>query len=212
MRLLKTNLSFFADSIMLLEKVRRYGFSSSQTQSKHAHKFENGLGPKVPNWLAKELSKLADTFDVLDGTGKPLSYTTTDLLQQNPNYASTSVSAYLDKKSSRQVISQISLLGRLRAIFLKHPEDDLRTKVSQAMKNSKKLEDVWEKRPNWWDDSTIDHNITMLERLNEHGFMNVLSDPTGFGPAQQVSLCLRFYILESFSRALSPAFFDFIGC
>jgi hypothetical protein len=56
------------------------------------------------------------------------------------------------------------------------------------MKNSKKLEDVWEKRPLWWDDSTIDHDLLMLKRLNEKGFFNVLSDASGFGPTEEVRI------------------------
>jgi hypothetical protein len=181
---------------MLLEKVRRFGFTNTQTQAKHAHKFEHGLGPKVPGWFGKELITIAATFNVIDGTGKPMCYTTTDLLQQNPDYANTRVAAYLDKKSSRQVISQIALLGRLRSIFSKNADHDLRDKVAKAVKNSKKLEDVWEKSPSWWDASTSDHNLLLLQRLNEHGFFNVLSDASGFGPADQVSVSRR--IITSF--------------
>jgi hypothetical protein len=172
---------------MLIEKVRKFGFTGSTTQSKHAHKYENGLGPKVPNWVSKELSKLADEFDVSDGTGKPMCFTTTDLLKQNPDCSRTTVAAYLDKKSSRQVVSQIALLSRLRSVCQRNADENLRSKLSKALKASKKVEDVWEKRPTWWDDSSIQHSLLLLQRLNEHGFFNVLVDPVGFGPADQVS-------------------------
>jgi hypothetical protein len=192
------------DSIMLLEKVRRFGwvgFSSAQTtSSKNAHKFENGIGAKVPAWFGKELSKLAENWNVVDDDGKPMCYTTTDLLQQNPDYSNTRVAAYLDKKACRQAVCQIALLGRLRSIFLKNEEDDLRTKVVKAMKNSKKLEDVWEKRPLWWDDSTIDHDLLMLKRLNEKGFFNVLSDASGFGPTEEVRIS-KWHLFSYFMNA-----------
>jgi hypothetical protein len=90
---------------MLLEKVRRFGFTDTQTQSKHAHKFKHGLGPKVPGWFGKELITIDGTFNVIDGTGKPMCFTTTDLLQNNSDYTNTRVAAYLDKNYSRQVIS-----------------------------------------------------------------------------------------------------------
>lgn len=182
---------------MLLEKVRNFGFAKTVTQTKHAHKFENGLGPKVPAWLAKELVKMAEAFDCLDSTGTPMSYSTVDLLPQNPAYANACVAAYLDKKSCRQVISQIALLGRLRAVFSKNPKEEIDEKMVKAIQNSKRLEDVWEKRPSWWDVST--HDLLILQRLHQHGFSNnVLSNTSGFGFTGEVRLwgISRFLLLQ----------------
>ena len=172
---------------MLLEKIRRFGFTGSVTQSKNAHKFENGLGPKIHTWFGKELARIAEENSVIDGSGKPMAFTTADLLHQNPDCADTTVSALLDKRSSRQVMSQVALLGRLRSIFSKHTEDEIKAKVEMASKQSSKLGDVWEKRPSWW---ASEHNFLILQRLNSHGFLNVLSDSKGFGPAGLVSCTL----------------------
>ena len=178
---------------MLLEKVRHFGFSSVQTP-KSAHKFENGLGNKIPVWFGKELTKIARNFDLINGKGKPMCYTTTDLLLQNPDCVDARVSAYLDKKSSRQVISQIALLARLRSIFMKFTDDEIGSKVSVAVKQSKKMEDVWEKCPGWWDSN---HNLLILQRLNQHGFFNVLSDARGFGPTNEVSFSISTLVSRS---------------
>ena len=164
---------------MLLEKIRRFGFASFQTPNKNAHKCENGLGVKVPHWYAKEIAKLAKTEEVLDDAGSLMAYSTADLISQDPEFANTGVAAYLDKRSARQVSCQIALLTRLRSIYSTNAEKDFRTKISKATRNSKKVEDVWEKRPQWWDDTTINHNHLLLTRLHDHGFFNVLSDVSG---------------------------------
>jgi hypothetical protein len=173
---------------MLLEKVRRCA-GTQMTSPKNAHKIDNGLGQKIPVWFGKELSKWAEQFDIVDASGKPLSFTTKELLQQNPDFENTSVAALLDKKSCRQVTSQVALLSRLRSIFMTKKEDEVRENVVQSVKQSRKLEDVWDKRPSWWEDTVdviedaYDHNYLLLERLADHGFLNVLSeDAKGFGP------------------------------
>lgn len=170
-------------SIMLLEKVRRFAFSSLQTSQKSAHKFENYLGPKVLSWIGKEIAFMGTEYNVVDGNGKPLCYSTTDLLSSNPEHSNTRVAAYLDKKSARHVISQISLLSRLRALFTKYDSGEFREKLADAIGRSRKLTDVWEKRPSWWEDEDgkIDHSYLLLERLNDHGFANILGCKVDFG-------------------------------
>ena len=131
---------------------------------------------------------MANEFDVVDGSGKTMCLTFTDLIHQNDAFKNTYVAAFLDKKCCKQVICQVALLSRLRSIFTKHSDDELRSKVGKAVKNSKKLEEAWEKRPSWWDDASNDHSFLILHRLNELGISNVLTDPSGFGPADQVSV------------------------
>ena len=175
---------------MLLEKVRAYSGSAASSQSKNTHKLENGLGLKVPGWMGKELTKWAEHFDIVDTNGKPLAYVTKDLLDEKPEFNEFTVSAFLDKKASRQIATQIALLSRLRAVFLKNDDTETLSKVAKAVKQSQKLEDVWEKKPTWWDDYTedaaIQHNFLLLKRLAEQGFLNVLNDASGFGPADTV--------------------------
>ena len=169
---------------MLLEKVRRSGFTGQNSIQKNQHKQENGLGTKIPTWLSRELSRLADEFDIGNESGRPMSFSTTDCF---PECSNTIVAAYLDKKSSKQVVGQVALLCRLRSVCLKNSDENLQSKIMKAIKNSKGLEDTWEKRPDWWCDSSVEHTALMLHKLNEHGFLNFSADSSGFGPADEVS-------------------------
>ena len=75
--------------------------------------------------------------------------------------------------------------------MLKNDELQAKSKVVQAVKSIVKLDDEWEKRPSWWvdevDESPTGHNLLLLQRLSEHGFLNVLSDASGFGSGEEVS-------------------------
>jgi len=173
---------------MLIEKVRKFGYSSYNPPVKNSHKIENGIGAKVPVWLGKEITRLAAKFDILDGTGKPMAFTTTDLMEHNQDLHTTRVAAYLDKKSARTVLCQISLLARLKSLFRKSNEPTLLEQISQAITNSKKLEEAWDKRPSWWDDSSVDHTYLLLKGLNENGFLGVLYETKGFHIVS-ISLC-----------------------
>jgi hypothetical protein len=170
---------------MLMEKVRAYG--SSKMSSKGTNKYENYLGPKITKWFGKELASLAANFDILDDENKPQSWTTADIsdsIQNNPDYNKTMVSAFLDKSSARQVTSQIALLSKLRSILTHHNEKEFRNKLKRAMKQSKRTDDDWEKRPGWWDDSTDEHSFLLLKKLNEYGFRKIMTSPKaldGFG-------------------------------
>jgi hypothetical protein len=63
-------------------------------------------------------------------------------------------------------------------------------KLIKAIKNSSKIDEAWEKRPVWWcessDESKSGHNFLLLQRLAEHGFLNVLADASGFGSSDMV--------------------------
>lgn len=177
-------------SIMLVEKVRQCAGQFSTT-SKAGHKLENGLGIKVPIWFGKELDKWAQEFDLVDASGLTLAISTKDILAQSPAFDNTTCAAFLDKKSCRQICCQVALLARLRSLLLKNGEQQARSKVVHAVRSIVKLEDEWEKRPSWWvdegDESPTGHNLLLLQRLSEHGFLNVLSDASGFGSGEAVS-------------------------
>ena len=174
-------------SVMLMEKVRAYG--SSKMMGKATTKYENYLGPRIPKWFGKELARLAANLDILDDENKPQSWTTADIaetIKNNPDYNKTVVSAFLDKTSARQVTSQIAMLSKLRALLSQHDETEFRMKLKRAIKQSKKSDDDWEKRPEWWDDSTEEHSFLLLKKLNEYGFRKIMTTPKaldGFGAA-----------------------------
>lgn len=179
-----------AVSIMLVEKIREFGFSNASA-NKSSNKYENYLGPKILPWFAKQVNQVAAIHDILDRDRKTLSLTTADLLTSNPNCSESAVAAFLDKKSARQVISQIALLTRLRSILLECNEDGLRSMLSRAIRSSSKAEDEWEKKPGWWDDSSTDHSFLLLTKLDKHGFLKIMSEETardGFGDANEVCI------------------------
>merc|ERR1712238_431251 len=175
--------------IMLMEKIRSYGSSTARPNGKNStsHKYDHFLGAKVSNWYKKELARIAAQYDILDDENKPQAWTTADIcksIENNPEYNKMVVSALLDKPSARQVTCQIALLSRLRSIFLKHTEKDFRVKLQRAMKNSKRADDEWDKKPEWWDDSTDEHAFLLLKKLNEYGFSKFMTSEKardGFG-------------------------------
>ena len=183
-----------------MEKVRQAAGSFSASQSKNSHKQENGLGSKVPIWFRKELSKWAKEFDISDASGKPLDFTTKELLTQNPEFQNTAVASILDKRTCRYITCQIALVTRLRAILLQNNDEQASKKVAQAVKCLQKLQDEFEKRPTWWRDASDDdesspgHNLLLLQRLSQNGFLNILSDPKGFGSAEEVRKCALYFV------------------
>ncbi|CAJ1968173.1 unnamed protein product [Cylindrotheca closterium] len=182
---------FARKSIMLLEKVRKYGFVNYNYPAKFSNKVENGLGNKVQTWFGKELAKLAVAWEVADDLGGTRPLTTQDMFEQNSEDAkNATVASYFDKRMSRQIVSQIAMLAKIRSLWSSSKEEDLREKVSNAAKLSRKHEDVWEKKPEWWDDSS-DHNFLILDRLFKHGFSNFGNDTSGFGPDDAESLSLK---------------------
>eukprot|EP00934_Nitzschia_sp_Nitz4_P009022 Nitzschia sp. Nitz4//scaffold97_size77645//18109//25086//NITZ4_005513-RA/size77645-augustus-gene-0.24-mRNA-1//1//CDS//3329560641//9012//frame0 len=181
-----TSIPFAKKSIMLVEKIRRYAYSGSGgPPAKTAHKYENYLGAKVLGWFSKELKHLGTEFNIIDGSGRTMAFSTTDLLGVNSDVGQTRVAAFLDKKSAKQVISQIAMLTRLRSLVVKTPKETFPDLVSEAMVKSSRLGDSWEKCPSWWNHDTVDHSLLLLNRLHQHGFSNVLANVDGFGPTTE---------------------------
>ena len=97
------------------------------------------------------------------------------------------VTANLNKSDCRQLLIQITLVTRLRSLFMKHPKDELLLKIDSASKNSR-VGDVWEAQPEWWRSGAIPsyHDALLLESLVEFGFGGVLENGRGFGPRDKV--------------------------
>jgi len=175
----------------LVEKVRKHGFFNYAYLAKFSNKIENHLGNKVQSWFAKELAKLAMAYDVSDAHGGTLALTTHDMFEHNTEDAKdATVASYLDKRSSRQIISQTAMLAKVRSTWTTCNEEVLKEKVAKAVKGSRKREDEWEKQPEWWDNTT-NHNFLMLDRLFKNGFSNFGKDTSGFGPADAEALTLK---------------------
>jgi hypothetical protein len=117
--------------------------------------------------------------------GKAIGNITHDLMHDHPEkVGNILISAVLDKKSARDVYSQTAMMTRLRSLLVHNSEADLRSKLVRAIRGSKRLEDSWEKCPEWWDDTTVQHSFVLLKQLDEHGFlwiMDVENAREGFG-------------------------------
>jgi hypothetical protein len=125
--------------------------------------------------MAKQMKDVAVEIDLMGDNGKMLGNITQDLIKDHPEkVGDIAISALLDKKSARDVFSQTAMVTRLRSVLLRNSEEDLRKKLAQAIKSSKKLEDPWEKRPDWWDDTSVQHSLLLLQRLNEYGFLWIM--------------------------------------
>ncbi|KAL3935214.1 MAG: hypothetical protein SGBAC_009225, partial [Bacillariaceae sp.] len=182
---------FAKKSIMLLEKVRKYGFVNYNYPAKFSKKVENGLGNNVQAWFGKELAKLAVAWEVADDLGGTRPLSTQDMFEHNTEDAkNATVASYYDKRMSRQIVSQIVMLAKLRSIWSTSTEKDIKEKVANAVKLSRKHEDVWEKRPEWWDDAS-NHNFLLLDRLFKYGFSNFGKETSGFGPPDAEGLSLK---------------------
>jgi len=181
---------FTKKSIMFVEKVRKFAFPTVQTQTKTAHKYENGLGPKVVQWFGKELAQVAGKAGIVDGNGSPIGAATEDLLRSNPELANDAkVGAYLDKKNARLVISQAALLSRLNILWAKMDASVRKDRLADAIARSRKLGDVWEKKPSWWQDTgdaNVRDSITLLEALKERGLVDVLAAEVNFGEGDEI--------------------------
>lgn len=158
--------------IMLLEALRtRMGSVDTKRGStlkkiKSLSKSENGLGQLVLGWFAKELFRWAQSLDILDAMQRPYSYTASDFASES-DVNDIGVLSIMDGKSCRAVIAQIAQLSRTRAVFVRNGDEEMRTLVERAARNSSSLEDVWEKRPSWWNSI---HDYELLSGILECGY------------------------------------------
>ena len=114
---------------MLLAKV--YQSMSPVQISATTKRSDNGLGAKVIQWVGKETSRWATTFDLLDGDGRPLAFTAIEFADELPEVEIASV---IDKKGCRWVMAQIAMMTRIRALFLNHNERSILAQASRAAK------------------------------------------------------------------------------
>ena len=162
---------------MLLAKV--YQSMSPVQISATTKRSDNGLGAKVIQWVGKETSRWATTFDLLDGDGRPLAFTAIEFADELPEDESVEIASVIDKKGCRWVMAQIAMMTRIRALFLNHNE---RSILAQASRAAKQLAttgaDTWDKKPRDW---TNYEDAVLLKRLVEYGMTdNLMRATTAF--------------------------------
>lgn len=174
--------------IMLLESLRNHmgNIQSSRKQLSSASKLnksENGLGPFVLEWLSTETRRWAESLKLIDGTGHPLSYTAADF---TPNAKQDkelhSIAALIDKKGCRTVFAQVAQQSRVRQVFLKNSEIEVKSLLKVAVLNFAN-ETEWEEKPLWWGKETMDedtaasysiqHDYLILDSLLEYGYSGI---------------------------------------
>ena len=171
--------------IMLVEALRKkMGPVDSKPGGKKAktiRRSEHGLGPYVLLWFDKENTRWAESFKIIDSTGKPYGYTAVDFFKSDKSKASPAdddidIAAVLDEKGCRNIFTQIAQQTRARSLFLRYTKLQLQEWVSTAVKNCDVTEDEWEGRPSWWDNNkppTNNHDFLLMENLLEYGFSGI---------------------------------------
>ena len=155
--------------IMLLEALRiRMGTldiyrGTNQKQLRKSAHSDNGLGPRVLNWLCKEIALWAKSLNILDeSTERPLSYPT--LEDRNNKEHDPRVVALLDKNICRTIFGQVAQQSRLRSICITNGLPGLMVNLPSVMRTLHNTNDEWVYRPFWW--HVTPNNST------EHQFMN----------------------------------------
>jgi hypothetical protein len=177
--------------IMLLEKLRiRMGPIGPAVTAKKRTTSENSLGPKVLAWLGKEVTRWGQSLRILDGQGRVYALSAVDFSSVATDDELGTV-AILDQKACRCVFSQVAMLTRLRSVFAKYDNEEIKGRVSKAVTSCANVTgDRWDKEPEWWSNlekSTIHNDISLLENLLECGFSGILCGGGTFRCENQAS-------------------------
>jgi hypothetical protein len=170
---------------MLVAKIRQQ--CGPTTVGAYTVRAYHGLGTKTLAWQDKETSRWAGSLDLLDNGGQPLGFTAVDFMYDVPDEdrSKIQISSILDKKGSRQILAQISMITRLRAITKSYNKNDLDRKIEKAVKNILDGGDIWENQPQWWLSATSSGNTIvyqsdkmLLRQLMELGLTDELLEVT----------------------------------
>ena len=172
-------------TIMLIERLRRKMGRSAGGHTKPARQANHLLGPRVFDFLADQLTAWAKILDIIDCDGRTLSYTAADFYHDLPaeERERVEIASTINKQDCRQLLIQITLISRLRSLFVKYPKEELITRTDVAAKSCK-ANDPWDSQPAWWrtqQDSPSYCDHLLLESLVEFGMCEVLDNAKGFG-------------------------------
>jgi len=167
--------------IMLLEALRlRMGSIEfykglNQKKSKQSITSDNGIGPRVLNWMAKELLNWAKSLGIIDvRTRTPCSFTS---ISNQEAFHDVRVVAALDQTACRKIFAQVSQQCRLRSVIIINGLPGLTFLVPQVVKALKRNGDEWLYEPMWWDavqssESTIQciNDINLIGGILNYGY------------------------------------------
>lgn len=153
------SLLFTRKCITLVEAVRKNMGPvdlqyAGEKKIRQLNRSENGLGPKVLNWLSKDLQKWAGPLGAVDKAGKAISTTSITMAKDHPQ---SHDAAMMTKRDCRTVFIQIAQQTRLRSIFTKNKTDRLSNElIPKVLKQSSFVMTEWEDCPSWWNEAKKD--------------------------------------------------------
>jgi len=191
---------FAKKCVMLLESLRNHmgPIESMSVQSADGiaalKKAENLLGPFVLEWFDEEIQRWAKSLELVDISGKPLSYIASDFVpdEQHGKVLHT-VAALMEQGGCRSVFGQVAQQSRMRSIFLKNGQDKVCILLNKAIKSFIE-HDEWTDKPSWWGGSTdstacsILHDYFVFETLLTFGYGGVESALLEFNAQQGIKV------------------------
>jgi len=173
-------LLFAKKCVVLIEALRSNMGSvdlqyAGEKKIRQLNKSENGLGPKVLNWLSKDLQKWAGNLGAVDRAGKVLSTTSITPAKDHPQ---SHDAAMMTKRDCRTVFIQIAQQTRLRSIFTKNKTARINAElIPKVLKQSSFAMTNWEDSPAWWNDAEMQeeccdgfHDFDLLEAILDYGY------------------------------------------
>lgn len=151
-------LKFARKCLLLLEAVRLHmgpvvtQLGETLKKRQIMSKSENGLGPVVLSWLRKDSTRWAKSLEIVDGYDQPMSCTIASSARDGDGFT---LFAVLSKQHCRAVYGQIAQMTRARSIFVLRGKEETRSFVDRAARQSRSMEDVWDDKPVWWNNSSI---------------------------------------------------------
>lgn len=172
--------------IMLLESIRNHMGPVDTIVGKNPariaklNRTENGLGPFVLEWLASEIRRWAKSLALIDDSGQPFSLTAADFLPTDQNgQALHDIAALMDRRGCRNVFAQVAQQSRVREVFLKNTEEDMKHLLKSAVQDFAPAEE-WDFVPDWWGKAAgapssyaVEHDYLVLDSLLEYGYSGI---------------------------------------
>ena len=141
---------------------------------------ENGLGPFVLEWLSSEIRRWAKSLALIDDRGQTFSLTAADFTPTDQNgKAMHDIAALMDRRCCRSVFAQVAQQSRVREVFLKNTEQDMKVLLKSAVLDFAPAEE-WDYVPDWWGKTAgapgsyaVEHDYLVLDSLLEYGYSGI---------------------------------------
>lgn len=168
-------LKFAKKCILLLEAVRvRMGSVDTKrgdTLKKriNMNRTENYLGPLCLDWLKKDVARWAESLNLVDAYGRPLSNTVSSSARDGDD--GFTLFAIMNRQHCRSVFGQIAQQTRARSIFVTYETEDVQTLVQRATSQVRNMGDAWDDQPAWWNNAPGSiHDYDLLQGLVTYGY------------------------------------------